>query len=103
MGAANVEPEPFSVAGADDAEDELPVLELLELVLLEPHAVTPRTSTEAVAAASHLRVMVYFSFCRFPGRLAERRRNLVTGLWPGCEEVVNARPRSDIRTRNACG
>jgi len=51
MGAAKVEPAPFTVAGALLEEPELE-LELLSLLL--PHAATPSASTTAEDAASAL-------------------------------------------------
>ena len=94
MGAAKVEPEPLRVTGADDDDEAvpLPLVVLLEL-LLEPHAASPAASAPADTTASHLRAMNCFSLRGFimAGRLAKPRREFVTALWTGCEELVNAR------------
>jgi hypothetical protein len=62
----------LSVAVTDDEPEDVPPLaevEELEL-LLDPQALTPRARTPAVAAASHLRDMEYFSFVSFIYRQA---------------------------------
>jgi hypothetical protein len=43
---------------------------VLELLLLEPQALTETANTPAVAAASHMRDMECFSFVRFIDRQA---------------------------------
>lgn len=65
MGAAKVEPDPFSVALTvlEEPPEAAPVE--LELLLLDPQALTPMANAPAVAAASHLRDIECFSFFRF--------------------------------------
>jgi hypothetical protein len=94
------------VAGALEEELLEPEPEVVPELELDPQALTETVNAHAAAVAtlSHLGDMEYFSFIRFIAREARgAAQDAVTRLWPECEKVVNARHRTDIQTRNACG
>lgn len=69
MGAAKVEPEPLSVAVTPDdpAFVVAGAFDELELLELDPQALTPMAKALAVATASHMRDIDCFFFVLFIG------------------------------------